>query len=134
MDLSILEDFHINTTDDWSNWEFNNEEYKNFPLSFFNKFGKAIKLCNLSSVALSEKDSEFVTIEGNLKTKNKDYISKNITMGDKQKRQQGWTRIYTKKQKKNYKGYSNQYKTKFRELNVKNDWVQVKVINKRNFD
>jgi hypothetical protein len=83
---------------------------------------------------LNEKDSEFVTVEGNLKTKNKEYISKNITMGDKQKRSQGWTRTYTKKQKKNYKGYSNQYKTKFRELTVKNDWIQIRQINKRNFD
>jgi hypothetical protein len=55
-------------------------------------------------------------------------------MGDKQKRAQGWTRVYTKKQKKNYKGFSNQYKTKFREITVKNDWLLLKAINKRNLE
>ena len=51
-------------------------------------------------------------------------------MNEKQKRAQGWQRIYTKKQKRNYKGHSNQYKTKFSQITVKNDWEQIKDISK----
>lgn len=35
-------------------------------------------------------------------------------MGDKKKTGQSWSKIFTKKQKKNYRAYTNQFKTKFR--------------------
>lgn len=41
------------------------------------------------------------------------------------------TRIFTKKQKRGLRTWHNQYKTKFKELTVKNDWANVKTINKR---
>lgn len=62
---------------------------------------------------------------------NKDHISKNIKIGDKMKKSIASTRIFTKKQKRGLRTWHNQYKTKFKELTVKNDWANVKTINKR---
>ena len=70
-------------------------------------------------------------VEGNTKVTNKDYISKNIKMGDRRKNNVASTRTFTKKQKRGLRTWHNQYKTKFKELTVKNDWINVKTINKR---
>jgi hypothetical protein len=52
-------------------------------------------------------------------------------MSDRRKLAHGHTRITTKKQKRNIRAWHNQYKTKFREITVKNDWIIIKAINKR---
>ena len=52
-------------------------------------------------------------------------------MGDRRKQTVASTRIFTKKQKRNYRTWHNQYKTKLREITVKNDWTNVKTIIKR---
>ena len=72
-----------------------------------------------------------MVVQGNTKVTNKDYISKNIKMTDRRKNTQASTRTFTKKQKKLLRTWHQQYKTKLRELTVKNDWTNVKSINKR---
>ena len=52
-------------------------------------------------------------------------------MADRRKLNVASTRTFTKKQRKNHRTWHNQYKTKFKEITVKNDWTNVKTINKR---
>lgn len=70
-------------------------------------------------------------VEGNTKVTNKDFISKNIKMSDRRKVAVASTRTFTKKQRRNQRPWHNQYKTKFKEITAKNDWIIVKSINKR---
>lgn len=69
-------------------------------------------------------------VEGYAKKKDKDHISKHIKFYDR--RQPGNTniRIMTKKFKKNLKPWHNQIKTNFRKITVRNDWKDLKTINK----
>ena len=52
-------------------------------------------------------------------------------MNDRRKTTVASTRTFTKKQRRGLRTWHNQYKTKFKEITVKNDWTQVKTINKR---
>lgn len=52
-------------------------------------------------------------------------------MADRRKNNLASTRTFTKKQRRGLRTWHNQYKTKFKELTVKNDWTNVKTINKR---
>ena len=72
-----------------------------------------------------------MVVQGNTKVTNKDYISKNIKMSDRRKNNLASTRTFTKKQRRGLRTWHNQYKTKFKELTVKNDWNNLKTINKR---
>lgn len=72
-----------------------------------------------------------MVVEGNTKVTNREFISKNIKMADRRKNNMASTRTFTKKQRKNHRTWHNQYKTKFKEITVKNDWTNVKNINKR---
>lgn len=131
LDLSLLEDFEIQDKE-WIDWTFSHEEYENIPLTFFNRFNKTqIKCCNLSSAPARKDEEEFMVVEGNTKVTNKDFISKNIRMGERRKNNLASTRTFTKKQRRGMRTWHNQYKTKFKELTVKNDWTNVKTINKR---
>ena len=83
------------------------------------------------SQASSRKDEEdFMIVEGNTKVRDKG-ISLNIKMGDRRKNTVASTRTWTKKQKRGLRTWHNQYKTKFKEVTVKNNWRNVKTINKR---
>ena len=52
-------------------------------------------------------------------------------MGDRRKATTSSTRTFTKKQRRGLRTWHNQYKTKFKEVTVKNNWKNVKTINKR---
>lgn len=131
IDLSLLEDFKPQDQE-WINWSFNHEEYENIPLTYFNRFNKMqFKCCDLSSVPMRKDEQEFTVVEGNTKVTNKDFISKNIKMGDRRKNNLASTRTFTKKQRRGMRTWHNQYKTKFKEITVKNDWTNIKTINKR---
>lgn len=83
------------------------------------------------SQASSRKDEEdFMIVEGNTKVRDKG-ISLNIKMGDRRKNTVASTRTWTKKQKRGLRTWHNQYKTKFKEVTVKNNWRNVKTINRR---
>ena len=72
-----------------------------------------------------------MVVEGNTRITNRDFISRNIKMGDRRKNNVASTRTFTKKQKRNLRTWHNQYRTKFKEITVKNDWTNLKNINKR---
>lgn len=131
IDLGILEDFKVEDKE-WIDWGFKHEEYENIPLTFFSKFGKGqLKCCDLSTAVARKDQEDFFLIEGNTKVTNKGFISMNIKMGDRRKNTMASTRTFTKKQKRGLRTWHNQYKTKFKEITVKNDWTNVKTINKR---
>ena len=78
-----------------------------------------------------KEDEDFTEVIGNTKVTNRNYISTNIKMGERRKTNVASTRTFTKKQRKGLRTWHNQYKTKFRELTVKNDWTNIKTFNKR---
>lgn len=97
-DLSILQNFKVNTTNSFTNWHFNHEEYEDIPLSFFTRFTKNIKYADLSSIPPSKEDAEFMMVEGNTRKKNQKVISKNYKLTDrKQPGNIKNTRIFSKK-------------------------------------
>jgi hypothetical protein len=131
IDLSVLEDFEIQNNE-WVNWEFAHEEYENIPLAFFNRFNKGqLKCCDLSQAAKSKDEEDYFVVEGNTRAQNKGYISMNIKMGDRRKTTVASTRTFTKKQRRGHRTWHNQYKTKFKEVTVKNNWTNIKTVNKR---
>lgn len=75
-------------------------------------------------------DEDYMVVVGNTKVHNKG-ISMNIKMGDRRKNTVASTRTFTKKQKRGLRTWHNQYKTKFKEVTVKNNWKNVKTITKR---
>ena len=120
VDLSILQDFKMNVTNTFTNWNFTQDQYEDIPLSFFNKFTKNFKYADLSAIPPSKEDAEFVVVEGNLKKKNKNFISKNERLTDrKQPGNLKNTRIFSKKESRLRRWYENANKTKFKELTVK---------------
>lgn len=46
MDLSVLEDFTIQHEEHWGPRDLDKEEYRNLPISFFNRFEKLGRCCD----------------------------------------------------------------------------------------
>lgn len=64
-DISSLQDFQLNTKDDWASWEFEDSEYEGLPLGFNNKYNlhRNIKFCDLSQLQQTQEDAEFLIVE-----------------------------------------------------------------------
>lgn len=115
VDLSVLQDFKLNTTDTFTNWEFDHQEYQDIPLSFFNRFNKNYKYADLSSIPPSKQDAQFMVIEGNIKKKAPKTISKNYKLTDrKQPGNIKNTRIFSKRETRLRRWYETVTKTKFK--------------------
>jgi hypothetical protein len=70
-------------------------------------------------------------VEENIKKKDKVYISKNAKMTEN-KIGYGWKRALNKKFQRNPRQYTNQIKTNFKKITVKNNWAEIKSITKNN--
>ena len=132
----MLQNFEINTTDDWTHWDFKHSEYGHIPLGFSSRYNfyKSAKYCNLATIAPKQEEIDYMVVEGYQKKKNKQHISKNVKLNDR--RQPGNTniRVMTKKFMRNLKPWHNQIKTNFKKITVKNDWKEVKTINRTILD
>lgn len=137
IDISGLQDFKLETSNDWADWKLEEEELQNIPLGFINKFNilKNIKPCDVSQIQANAEDDDFVTVEENIKRREKDFISKNNRITENKQQGNPFKRIYSKKMQKNQKNWNNyQTKTNFKKITVKNNWKEIKSINKNTLE
>lgn len=92
------------------------------------------KVCDLANIPIRQEDMDFITVQNEVKQRNKEFVRRDYTLNDRKKTTHYNLRVLTKKAKKNYRPWVNQTKTKFKEITVKNDWTLLKNVNKNFLD
>lgn len=73
-------------------------------------------------------------MEENIRKKNKDFISKNIRMSENRQSNYRFHKPYNKRMQRNPRQYTNQIKTNFKKISVKNNWTEVKNITRNSLE